>query len=212
MRKITIINSKSQSQHVIENSEAITLAELKQEMIANGIPSGDIQDTVFFEGKSRTELKDDNSVLPTNVMYKGAITNDLVFMMTSNNTKIKSGLVDENTPRKTLYNLIKSYNLGDTVKHIYKNNYTQVSNKELCEVINEYEANQCLEEFQCSSNSKIYVENTSDKEEHREKLQSLLNDIINEIFGENRNKCNCNCVKEKLSSKEIDDMFDFVNK
>lgn len=212
MRKITIINSKSQSQHVIENSEAITLAELKQEMVANGIPSGDIQDTIFFEGKSRTELKDDNSVLPTNVMYKGAVTNDLVFMMTSNNTKIKSGLVDENTPRKTLYSLIKNYNLEDTVKHIYEDNYTRVSNRKLCGVINEYETNQCLEEPQYSSNIKIYNLNTSDKEEYCEKLQSLLNDIINKIFSENQNKCNCNRVKEKLTSEEINNMFDFVNK
>ena len=45
----------------------------------------------FYEGTSKVELKDDASVLPHDVPYKGQTTNELVFMLTNTNKKIRSG-------------------------------------------------------------------------------------------------------------------------
>ena len=55
-RKVTIINSRSQSQKVIQDSKATTLGELKAEMRERGI---DYSGMTFYEGHMRAELKDD---------------------------------------------------------------------------------------------------------------------------------------------------------
>ena len=49
-RKVTIINSKTQSQKVIQDSKATTLGELKQEMRERGINYAGM---TFFEGHMR---------------------------------------------------------------------------------------------------------------------------------------------------------------
>ena len=75
-RKITVIESSKQSKKVIL-SEATTLGELKADFMANGI---DCTNMDFYEGISKTELKSDSSILPTNVPYKGTTTNELPLM------------------------------------------------------------------------------------------------------------------------------------
>lgn len=87
-RKITIVETKNQRKSTIM-SAATTLAELKNDLRANGI---DYSGMTFFEGISKVELKNDASVLPHDVPYKGTITNELVFMLTSTNKKIRSGI------------------------------------------------------------------------------------------------------------------------
>lgn len=86
-RKITIVSTKDQSKKVIMSS-ATTLAELKSDLRQNGI---DYAGMTFFEGTSKTELKNDASVLPHDVPWKDTVTNELVFMLTNTNKKIKSG-------------------------------------------------------------------------------------------------------------------------
>lgn len=87
-RKITIVETKNQRKSTIMSS-ASTLAELKSDLRANGI---DYSGMTFFEGTSKVELKNDASVLPHDVPYKGTITNELVFMLTNTNKKIRSGI------------------------------------------------------------------------------------------------------------------------
>lgn len=87
-RKVTIINNKTQSQKVIQASTATTLGELKREMREAGI---EYEGMTFFEGHLRAELKDDAAALPTNIPYKGQVVNDLTFLLTTPNKKIKSG-------------------------------------------------------------------------------------------------------------------------
>lgn len=87
-RKVTIINNKTQSQKVIQASTATTLGELKREMRESGI---EYEGMTFFEGHLRAELKDDASILPTNIPYKGQVVNDLTFLLTAPEKKIKSG-------------------------------------------------------------------------------------------------------------------------
>lgn len=86
-RKITIVSTKDQTKKVIMSS-ATTLAELKADLRANGI---DYEGMTFFEGTSKVELKNNASVLPHDVPWKGTTTNELVFMLTNTNKKIRSG-------------------------------------------------------------------------------------------------------------------------
>lgn len=87
-RKIVVVSTKNQKKSVIM-SAATTLAELKADLRHNGIEYGGM---TFYEGTSKTELKTDASVLPHDVPYKGTTTNELVFMLTNTNKKIRSGI------------------------------------------------------------------------------------------------------------------------
>ena len=87
-RKITVIPTKTHKTQVIE-SAATTLAELKADLTKAGI---DYTDCTFFEGLTKIELKNDAAILPHDVPYKGATTNNLVFMITNASKKIKSGI------------------------------------------------------------------------------------------------------------------------
>ena len=103
-RKVTIINSRTQSQKVIQDSKATTLGELKQEMRERGI---NYEGMTFYEGHIRAELIDDAASLPNNIPYKGQVVNDLVFMLTTPNKNIKSGAMS----REEVYSEIKKRNL-----------------------------------------------------------------------------------------------------
>jgi hypothetical protein len=127
-RNITIINNKTQSQKVIEGSTATTLGELKAEMSKLGIP---YVGTEFYEGHIRATLKDDASILPSNIEYKGQVVNDLTFILSTPNKKIESGMAT----RKELYAEIAKRGLkGDAIAK-YGKNFTQCSNSQLEELI-----------------------------------------------------------------------------
>ena len=114
-RKITVVQTKNQKKSVIM-SAATTLAELKSDLRANGI---DYDGMTFYEGTSKVELKDDASVLPHDVPYKGQLTNELVFMLTNTNKKIRSGA---DMSRADAYAAIKAKGLqGECVKRFGKN-------------------------------------------------------------------------------------------
>lgn len=132
VRKITVYSTKNQEKKTIL-SNAVTLGELKRDLISAGI---DYTDMSFFEGISRTELRDDNSILPHDLVYKGQRTNELVFMLTNTNKKIKSGLGNE---RKDLYRIIKKYGLEDECRKRFNCCYTQCKNSELLSFIQEVE-------------------------------------------------------------------------
>ena len=128
-RKILFVMNNSSSQKSIM-SEAETLGALKADMRRAGI---NYENMTFYEGRTRTELKDDASVLPTNVPVaaKGTTpattTNDLVFMLTTANKKIKSGAGD----RPAVYAQIKQLELQDACKAKYGKNFTQCSTADL---------------------------------------------------------------------------------
>lgn len=131
-RKITVVNTRDQKKTVIR-STATTLRELKRDLDANDIIYTDM---TFYEGVSHTELKTDDSVLPHDIPYKGRVTNDLVFMLTNTNKKIKSGM---NYNRKHVYELIKKHNLKDKIQENlglpYTNCSTDALNVELQKLI-----------------------------------------------------------------------------
>lgn len=131
--KVSVINTKTQSRAEIE-STAVTLADLKDDLSNNGI---DYAGMTFMEGSTKIELKDDSSILPTNVPVKrngvttGETTNNLVFFLTTPNKNIKSGSMT----RPEAYAEIKKNNLQDTCKTRYGRNFTQCSTAQLLEVI-----------------------------------------------------------------------------
>lgn len=123
-RKITVIQTKGQGKTVFM-SGAEKLGELKSDLRENKIPYDDM---IFYEGISRTELVDDQSILPKDIPFKGQTTNELIIYLTLKNKKIRSGMA---MTRSEAYAAVKDNNLGDAVKAKYGKNFTQVSTSEL---------------------------------------------------------------------------------
>lgn len=126
-RKITVVQTKNQKKSVIM-SAATTLAELKSDLRANGI---DYDGMTFFEGTSKVELKNDASVLPHDVPYKGIVTNELVFMLTNTNKKIRSGSMS----RSEILNTIKSMGLQAVCMKKFGKNPTNCKSADLIALI-----------------------------------------------------------------------------
>jgi hypothetical protein len=130
-RKILFVLSNSSNQKSIM-SEAETLGALKADMRRAGISYDGM---TFYEGRTRTELKDNASVLPVNVPVpaKGTTpattTNDLVFMLTTANKKIKSGALSPE--RKNALEEIKVKGLGAAVTAKFGKNATQCKTPDL---------------------------------------------------------------------------------
>lgn len=128
-RKITVVQTKNQKKSVIM-SAATTLAELKSDLRANGI---DYDGMTFFEGTSKVELKNDASVLPHDVPYKGTVTNELVFMLTNTNKKIRSGAATMS--RAEVYSAIKSMGLQDACVKKFGKNFTMCKTTDLIALV-----------------------------------------------------------------------------
>lgn len=122
-RKIIIKSSEFNGNKVIM-SAATTLAELKNDLDNAGISYRGMQ---FLEGISGTELKNDNSVLPHDIPYKGRVVNELVFWLTKSEKNIASGAMS----RQECYAYLKEHNLGEDIKAKYGRNYTQVPTDDL---------------------------------------------------------------------------------
>lgn len=201
-RKITIISTKTQKKSVIM-SEAETLGELKRDLTQAGI---DYSDMAFYEGTAKVELLADNSALPKDVPYTNRttgntiITNELVFMLTNSNKKIKSGA----SLRQEVYTAIKQFNLQERCKKMFGKNYTQVATKDLIDVINKYGT------FEESYNdttirtaikalvSALYKTRTLDKET-TDKILNIIENVATVIEVP---------AKSPYSDNELDDMFE----
>lgn len=224
-RKVTIINSKTQSQKVIQDSKATTLGELKQEMRERSI---DYTGMTFFEGHMRAELKDDAAPLPTNIPYKGQVVNDLTFMLTTPEKKVKSGAMS----RAEAYAEIKKRGLQSACVDKFGKNFTQCSTADLIYLIEknstkaapapkvekpvevrdavpakEGEASMAPEtpatDCNCSKalailTEALYENYTIEEETYDAVMAALKGGSYN--------------APEKMSKKEIDTMFDFVER
>lgn len=216
-RKVTIINSKTQSQKVIENSTATTLGELKSEMRAADI---DYDGMTFYEGHMRAELKDDAAPLPTNIPYKGTTVNDLIFMLTTPEKKVKSGAMS----RAEAYAEIKRLGLQDVCKYRYGKNFTQCSTDNLIDVINEAHetaattAAPVVEEPVVMPDAETPSPCSCDCDDVKRALQALADALYNNNVIEQETYNGVNALlngKEykaptKLSQSEIKEMFNFV--
>lgn len=128
VRTIQIANTKTQRRYTL-NTAATTLGELQDEMSAQGI---DFTGMTFTEGISKTQLLNRESLLPTNVMYKGQPTNNLVMLLTNTTKQISSGAMD----RKEAYRLVKEKGLQKAIEEGEGTNYTRVKTDILEQYIN----------------------------------------------------------------------------
>lgn len=133
--KVSVVNTRTQSRTDIE-SNAVTLADLKAELNERGI---DYSGMTFMEGSTKVELKDDSSILPTNVPVKrngvatGETTNNLVFFLTTPNKNIKSGAMS----RAEVYAEIKRLGLQSVCVERFGRNFTQCPTNGLIQVVAE---------------------------------------------------------------------------
>lgn len=132
-RQITILDSATQSKHVI-NTNATTFGELKQLVKQAGV---DINGKDWLEGFTKTSPRGDDSVLPTNITYKGQKTNNLVYMLTNTQKRIRSGASD----RQAAYAKVKELNLQDAILKKYGKNFTRCKTEEILAVVNAHEGN-----------------------------------------------------------------------
>lgn len=222
-RKVTIINNKTQSQKVIQASAATTLGELKREMREAGI---EYEGMTFFEGHLRAELKDDASILPTNIPYKGQVVNDLTFLLTAPEKKIKSGAMS----RAEAYNAIKARGLQDECVKRFGKNFTMCKTQDLIDLLGE--GSPVKEEKKEVVKEKATKEVKETKKEEEKPvvtatsegnvagaLEVLLEDLYgSDVIEEGTYDSIMAVLKgttykapEKMSKAEINKMFDFVH-
>lgn len=217
-RKVTIINSKTQSQKVIQDSKATTLGELKKEMRERGI---DYTGMTFFEGHMRAELKDDAAPLPANIPYKGQVVNDLTFMLTAPEKKVRSGAMS----RAEAYAEIKKRHLQSVCVEKFGKNFTQCSTADLISLFEKGSTNAAPAPKAEKPVEAEAAPVTSDTPSHTgcncSKAIAMLtealysNDTIEEetydavMAALTGKPCN---TPEKMSKKEIDEMFGFVER
>lgn len=219
-RKVTIINNKTQSQKVIQASSATTLGELKREMREAGI---EYEGMTFFEGHLRAELKDDASILPTNIPYKGQVVNDLTFLLTAPEKKIKSGMRKETMSRTEAYNAIKARGLQDECVKRFGKNFTMCKTQDLIDLLGEgspvkEEKKEVVEE-KATKEVEISKESSIPEGNVAGALEVLLEDLYGSDTIEEATYNRAMAVlkgttykaPEKMSRAEINKMFDFVH-
>ena len=198
-RKITIFESKNQKKSVIM-SAATTLAELKNDLTRNGIS---YENMAFFEGVSKTELKEDSSVLPQNVPYKGTTTNELVFMLTNASKHIASG-----ADRAEVLANIKALNLQDVCKERFGKAYTNCKTDVLESLLNEFAAANTVDTKESKS--------STTHSQVVEAIRILTNILYQEGYLDQEDK---NSVLSHIAAKEespysdteISEMFEFLD-
>lgn len=222
-RKVTIINNKTQSQKVIQASSATTLGELKREMREAGI---EYEGMTFFEGHLRAELKDDASILPTNIPYKGQVVNDLTFLLTAPEKKIKSGAMS----RAEAYNAIKARGLQDECVKRFGKNFTMCKTQDLIDLLGEGSPvkeerkevvkEKAAKEVKETKEEEVKLEVTATSEGNvAGALEVLLGDLYgSDVIEEGTYDRAMAVLKgttykapEKMSRSEINKMFDFVH-
>lgn len=210
-RKITIVSTKTQKKNVIM-SEAETLGQLKVDLYNAGI---DYDDMTFYEGTSKTELKLDDSILPKDVPYTNRttgetkITNELVFMLTNTNKKIKSGMMS----RREAFTAIKKHNLQSACIEEFGRNYTQCPTASLILLIekNTKKAPKATKKTAVRKSSPNEVVDVQAREAIKNIAEVLLDrndaEVVNKAISPiNLTVKDDNC--SPYSENELDDMFE----
>lgn len=197
-RKIYVICTADQSQKVIMSS-AETLGALKRDLDAAHINYANMS---FLEGRSKTELKSDESVLPKDVPTRdGGTTNELVFMLTNMKKKIESG-----ASRSQIYLYItENPEVADMIKaHFNGRNYTNISTDDLDAFISSMKSTSTADvKAPCSTcGLRSLVEKLYDEDEISGEAYDALDNFMNGCKG---------LKPEELSQEEIRELFDFLD-
>lgn len=183
-RNVIVICSNTQSRHNFNDVEVNTLADVKALLDENGI---NYADQAFYEGVSKAEYDSDDSVMPSNLPFKGKVTNDLVFMLSNKSKKIASGAYT----RQECYQFIKDNRLSKAIMEEYGLMYTSVSTEKLNDFIAEYRK------------SDLYYFNDKPKEVDE---SGFVNDIIS-VLAKHGYIVSRRCEPDSFTEDEIDEMF-----
>lgn len=186
-RKITIVLSSTQDKKTIM-SNATTLGELKRDLDENQISYTGM---TFYEGLTKTELKNDESILPTNVPYRGNVTNELVFMLSVPNKKINSGASD----RPELIKYLRDNNLTEELKKKTGKNYTITSTDDLRAFVAKHQKTSSKKSSVAAAPKKEEkVASSSSIEQRLESLEKRVALLENQ---------GCKCEEQPTPKKEI---------
>lgn len=207
-RKITIVTTRGTGKKVIM-SGAETLAELKEDMRREGISYDGIS---FLEGISKTELRSDDAQLPKDVMYKNQRTNELVFLLSNTNKKIKSGAGE----RAALLDRVRELGLQDACQTKYGKNFTNCKSAELEVLISEHETTATgttvtpkpevsgeVSDTKCREALKVLVDALWDNDYL---CDSDRDDVLDALNDESKSTKNTE-VESSYGERDIDEMF-----
>lgn len=172
-RKITIANTRDQRKHVVM-SAATTLGELKRDLDAAGINYSEMD---FVEALSKTQLRGDDSVLPHDVPFNHSTTNELVFVLTTPNRKIKSGNRAE--VYESILNRENSVELLNAIENYFGRNYTLVPTAELEQFVLDWEHVKKNNECASAPESEMSIEKRVAMLEH--KVNNLYEAMMNTV-------------------------------
>ena len=218
-RIITIVSTANSSKVELE-TDATTLGELKAAMRQADIAYDGM---TFYEGLTKSELVDDASILPHDVVRNGQATNNLVFMLTNTNKKIRSGY-----DRVELYNIIKEKGLAEECKERLGKNFTVCKTSELEELVKGCESSKSAAKAATVETSAAFivvgVDAATALQQEVKTLSNAFNTLLNflkvyEILnGDEIDEIKSCMVKGEenkdslYKNSEIDDMFSFLNK
>lgn len=218
-RIITIVSTANSSKVELE-TDATTLGELKAAMRQADIAYDEM---TFYEGLTKSELVDDASILPHDVVRNGQTTNNLVFMLTNTNKKIRSGY-----DRVELYNIIKEKGLAEECKERLGKNFTVCKTSELEELVKGCESSKSAAKAATVETSAAFVvvgvDAATALQQEVKTLSNAFNTLLNfltvyEILnGDEIDEIKSCMVKGEenkdslYKNSEIDDMFSFLNK
>lgn len=218
-RIITIVSTANSSKVELETNAA-TLGELKAAMRQADITYDGM---TFYEGLTKSELVDDASILPHDVVRNGQTTNNLVFMLTNTNKKIRSGY-----DRLELYNIIKEKGLAEECKERLGKNFTVCKTSELEELVKGCESSKSAAEAATVEFSTTFeIVDAAALNALQQEVKTLSNAFnmlidflkVYEILnGEEIDEIKSCMVKREenkdslYENSEIDDMFSFLNK
>lgn len=192
IREILIANTKTQKRYKV-NTDATTLGELKAALDAEGI---DYAGMTFTEGISKTQLLSDDAQLPTNVMYKGEPTNNLVMLLTNTTKNISSGAMT----RKEVYSIIRENELQDDLKGAF-GNWTIVSTEALEDFIrNNYDI---LDE-------NPEVDNDEEEDEEEEEIEATNPEMVSCLFDHIMDMYHCDVIDDADIAVLANELADFV--
>lgn len=173
VRNVIIVSNAANRRYTLETA-AETLGQLKADMREAHI---DYDGMTFMEGLTKTELLNDSSLLPRDVVRGEGTTNELVFLLTVANKKIKSG-TDYVTLRATVG---ASQAMKDYIQKTYCRNYTNVGASVLEAVVKHFSAKTAAP-AQNACSSAVALKKLADALKHNGYLTtSQYNDVVGSI-------------------------------
>lgn len=177
-RKITVLVESTQRKVVLE-SNATTLGELKNELREMQVDFD--SENVFKESRTKSILASDESILPTSVPWKGSVTDELVFMITAPQKKIKSGM-----DRKEAYTKVRELGLQDKIQNGEGRNFTQCSTAILISYIEKASKKTAPKAKKAEPTAPIAKEKPVKKAKAAEAAEAnldALSDLLDELTG-----------------------------